>query len=87
MRKLALAKGAAKRTIAAASVFMLTCSVSLGGPLPGLTTAYAQETERENAQKNGETKDRQAEKASPSDAGRQPEAETQTPEELSLIHI
>ena len=81
MRKLALAKGAAKRTIAAASVFMLTCSVSLGGPLPGLTTAYAQETERENAQKNGETKDRQAEKASPSDAGRQPEAETQTPEE------
>ena len=42
MRKNILAKGAVRRTIAAASVFMLTCNAVAGGAVPGPNTAYAQ---------------------------------------------
>ena len=63
MRKNTLAKGAVRRTIAAASVFMLTCSAVAGGTVPGPKTAYAQTS-------SGSTEEKTA---SSSDAEREPQ--------------
>ena len=63
MRKNILAKGAVRRTIAAASVFMLTCNAVAGGAVPGPNTAYAQTA---SGSTEGKT-------ASPSDAEREPQ--------------
>ena len=45
MKKNKLIKGNAKRVIAVASAFMMTCSTTVGTPLNGATIAYAKEAE------------------------------------------
>lgn len=54
MRRVGLVKGKVRRTIALASVFMLTCSMEAGSCGAGLLTSYGQETE---ASRNSESSD------------------------------
>ena len=70
MRRVGLVKGKVRRTIALASVFMLTCSMEAGSCGTGLLTSYGQETEASgNSESSDETEGSENSEDSGSDDG------------------